>query len=30
MRGNVVVDARNMMDKQKALAAGLDYRGMGR
>lgn len=30
MRGNLVVDARNMMDKQKALAAGLDYRGMGR
>ena len=30
MRGNVVVDARNMMDKQKAIAAGLDYRGMGR
>jgi len=30
MRGSVVVDARNIMDKQAALAAGLDYRGMGR
>lgn len=30
MRGHVVVDARNMMDKQAAIAAGLDYRGMGR
>ena len=28
--GDVVVDARNMMDKQAAEAAGLDYRGMGR
>jgi len=30
MRGDVVIDARNMIDKQAALAAGLDYRGMGR
>jgi len=30
MRGSVVVDARNIMDKQAALAAGLAYRGMGR
>jgi UDPglucose 6-dehydrogenase len=30
MDGDVVVDARNMMDKAAALAAGLDYRGIGR
>jgi UDPglucose 6-dehydrogenase len=30
MVGNVVVDVRNLLDKEAALAAGLDYRGMGR
>ena len=30
MDGRVVVDARNVMDKAAALAAGLEYRGMGR
>jgi len=30
MDGNVVVDARNMLDREAARAAGLDYRGMGR
>ncbi|MFH2073162.1 MAG: nucleotide sugar dehydrogenase [Actinomycetota bacterium] len=30
MAGTVVVDARNMIDRAAAVAAGLDYRGMGR
>lgn len=30
MKGNVVVDSRNMLDRDAARAAGLDYRGMGR
>jgi len=30
LKGNVVVDARNMLDREAARAAGLDYRGMGR
>jgi UDPglucose 6-dehydrogenase len=30
MRGDVIIDARNMIDKRAALDAGLDYQGMGR
>lgn len=30
MAGNLVVDARNLLDPQQARAAGLDYRGIGR
>ena len=30
MDGKVVVDARNMLDREASLSAGLDYRGMGR
>jgi UDPglucose 6-dehydrogenase len=30
MAGRLVVDARNLLDKEAAEAAGLDYRGMGR
>jgi UDPglucose 6-dehydrogenase len=30
MRGRVVVDARNLLDREAVAAAGLDYRGLGR
>ncbi len=30
MAGKVLVDARNMIDREAAVAAGLDYRGIGR
>jgi UDPglucose 6-dehydrogenase len=30
MRGRVVVDARNLLDRDSVAAAGLDYRGLGR
>jgi UDPglucose 6-dehydrogenase len=30
MRGTVVVDARNLLDREAVIAAGLDYRGLGR
>lgn len=30
MRGRVVVDARNLLDRDRVAAAGLDYRGLGR
>jgi UDPglucose 6-dehydrogenase len=30
MRGRVIVDARNVIDKEAAAAAGFDYRGVGR
>lgn len=30
MRGTVVVDARNLLDRETVLAAGLVYRGLGR
>jgi UDPglucose 6-dehydrogenase len=30
MRGNVVVDLRNVYDREEAARAGLDYRGLGR
>jgi UDPglucose 6-dehydrogenase len=30
MRGRVVVDARNLLDREAVTAAGLDYRGLGR
>jgi len=30
MRGRVVVDARNLLDREAVAAAGLEYRGLGR
>jgi UDPglucose 6-dehydrogenase len=30
MRGRVVVDARNLLDREAVIAAGLEYRGLGR
>jgi UDPglucose 6-dehydrogenase len=30
MRGRVVVDARNLLDRETVTAAGLEYRGLGR
>ncbi len=30
MRGRLIVDARNMLDRDAAIAAGFDYRGLGR
>jgi UDPglucose 6-dehydrogenase len=30
MRGNVIVDARNLLDPEAIRAAGLEYRGLGR
>jgi UDPglucose 6-dehydrogenase len=30
MRGTLIVDARNLLDREAVAAAGLRYRGMGR